>query len=462
MSAVHHHWASIRDALANERRMNAAAFTTDESDFLPAAMEIVERPVSPTARITMWLLLAGFAVTLLWLVIGRIDIVASAPGRLVPASRIKLVQPAGPGVVRAILVHDGQRVRAGQPLVMLDPTTSDADTTQAVGLLRSAELDVARGRAILSALDGHGLAFVAPPGTSADVAATQTALARATLDGLTASTAGRTADRLAAEAARAGAQQQAIKLAETMPLLDQQIAANEAMLAKGYVSRLRVIEMRRQRLAADGDRRVALREADRQGAQVAVAASGVAQGRAEARSRVLSMLATAQSDAAARREELAKARQRSSLQILRAPVDGVVAQLSLHTIGGVVEAVKPVMEIVPADAPLVAEGMVRSRDAGFVHVGQRVAVKVDAFPFGRFGTIPGRIVAVSADAIDDEKLGAVFTVRAALDPAWQRDHALPVSAGMTLGIDIKTGNRRLIDYLTSPARETIDGAAHER
>ena len=206
MNAIARHWTAVRDALDNERVRSRAVLRTEETDFLPAALEVVERPVSPTARVTTWLLLGLLAAALLWLVLGRVDVVASAPGKLVPADDVKLIQPGAAGIVHAILVRDGQTVRAGQPLVELDPTVSDADAAQARKALETAELDAARLRAILSALDGRGLRFTPPAGTSSEVADTQVALARAQLAEIRAGSQTRAADTRAAHASRAEAQ----------------------------------------------------------------------------------------------------------------------------------------------------------------------------------------------------------------------------------------------------------------
>lgn len=464
MNAITHHWTAIRDALDNERARSRSVLRTEETDFLPAALEVVERPVSPTARVTAWVLLGLLVVALLWLFLGRVDVVASAPGKLVPADDVKLIQPGAGGVVRAILVRDGQQVRAGQPLVELDPTVSDADAAQAGKALETAELDAARLRAILSGLDGQGLRFTPPTGTTPEVAATQVALARAQLAEIQAGTQTRAADTESARAARAEAQIQAAKLTETLPLLDEQIEANEKLLEKGYVSKLRVIEMRRQRLVAARDRDAALATARKAQAQIAVAGGNSSQSAAEARARVLADLAKAESDARLRKEELTKATKRSSLQRLVSPVDGTVTQLAVHTVGGVVEAAKPIMVIVPARGKLVAEVAIANKDVGFVTAGQPVALKVEAFPFTRYGAVPGRLEQISSDAVQNEKQGLVYTARVALDRATiQRDGAtVPLTPGMAITADIRTGRRSLASYLLSPIDEIRTTAARER
>jgi len=463
MNALTHHWTAVRDALDNERARSRRILRTEETDFLPAALEVVERPVSPTARITAWLLLGLLAVALLWLVLGQVDVVASAPGKLVPADDVKLIQPGAAGIVHAILVRDGQSVRAGQPLVELDPTVSDADTAQASKALETAMLDAARLHAVLSALDGQGLRFTPPAGTAADVAATQIALARAQLTEIQAASRTHAADTEVARAARAEAQIEAAKLTETLPLLDEQIAANEKLLEKGYVSKLRVIEMRRQRLSAARDRDAALATERKAEAQIAVTGGNSSQSTAEARARVLTDLAKAESDARLRKEELTKATKRSSLQRLVSPVDGTVTQLAVHTVGGVVEPAKPIMVIVPARGKLVAEVAIANKDVGFVVAGQPVALKIEAFPFTRYGAVQGRLEQISSDAIQDEKRGLIYTARVTLDRATiQRDGAtVALTPGMAVTADIRTGSRSLASYLLSPIDEIRRTAARE-
>jgi hemolysin D len=464
MNALSRHWQVAKNALEQDRARVRGLVHTEETAFLPAALEIVERPVSPTARITAWVLLAFLLVTLLWLVFGRVDIVAAAPGRLIPGDNVKLVQPAEAGIIRAILVRDGQRVKAGQPLVTMDPTVSTAEAVQAQTALETALLDAATARAVLSALDGRGLAFVAPKGTPPAVAATQARLAAARLAEIQAGTSGKAADSSAAAAAAREATIQAKKLEETIPLLDEQIAANEELLTKGYVAKLRVIEMRRQRLAAVRDRDIAYDTARRFAAQGQSAGSGYAQNRAEARARLLGELAKAESEANLRREELVKSSKRSSLQQLTAPVSGTVAQLSVHTVGGVVEPTKPIMVIVPAGGTLVADVKLLNKDAGFVAVGQPVTLKLEAFPFTRYGTVPGRVETVSSDAVEDEKLGLIYTVRVALDRTTidRGDRTLPLTPGMAVTADIRTGSRTILSYIVSPINAARSEAGRER
>ncbi|BAI98009.1 HlyD family type I secretion periplasmic adaptor subunit [Sphingobium sp. TA15] len=463
MSSIAQHWDVVRAALADERRRARNLNRVDDVTFLPAALEIIEQPVSPTARATTRVLLIGLVLTLLWLTFGKVDVVASAPGRLIPADNVKLVQPAEAGIVRAIHVRNGQFVRKGQVLVELDPTVSAAETIQAEAALQTALFDIGRARGVLSALDGKGLNFIPPQGTAPQLVATQRALAAAELATIEASVSGRSADLQAAKAARSEALAQAAKLTETIPLLDQQLDAYEGLLTKGYAAKLKVIEMRRQRFATIRDREAALATARKAEAQSSSASSTMAQSKAEARSRILTDLAKAEADARLRQEELTKSRQRSSLQRLVAPVDGTITQLSIHTIGGVVEPAKPIMVVVPKGGSLIAEVKILNKDMGFVKDGQPVAIKLEAFPFTRYGTIPGYVESIGSDAVEDEKLGLVYPARIRLDPIDRgRTTEMRLSAGLATTADIRTGRRSILSYLVSPIDEATQEAARER
>jgi hemolysin D len=463
MNAISRNWQIARDALADEKLRRGTVFRTDQAAFLPAALEIIETPVSPTGRVTAWALMIGVVVAITWLTFGKVDVVASAPGKLIPTDSVKIIQPAADGIVRAILVHDGQHVAKGQPLVQLDPTVSTAEVEQARKALETSELDAARAKAVLSGLDGKGLAFTPPPGTAADIAATQISLAGAELADIRATAQSSAARRDAAAAARNEAEIQTAKLTETLPLLDEQLTANEQLLSKGYVSKLKVIEMRRQRLGTARDRDAAIATARRATAEMAAAQSEIAQATSEARAKVLTDLAKADSDARLRREELAKATQKSSLQTLASPVDGIISQLAIHTVGGVVEAAKPIMVVVPEGGNLIADVKVLNRDIGFVHAGDAVAIKLEAFPFTRYGTLRGRIESVGSDAVDDEKLGLVYPARVLLSRSIGRVKRTIVPAvGMQVVADIRTGRRSIISYLISPIDQASQEAGRER
>lgn len=463
MSAIGHHWRAIREALAEEKSRASARFLPPEPDFLPAALEVIERPVSPTGRITTWVLLIGLVLTIAWISLGRIDIVASASGRIVPTGSVKLVQAATGGIVRHIYVKDGDEVRRGQPLIDLDPTVSGAEEEQAARALQSAQLDVARNQAIADAIAGKGIHFTPPAGTEPTVATTQLRLIEAQVASTNASIAGLDAAANSSMSEASGASQQIRKYGDTLPIMDRELSNLDELDRYGLISKQRLYDMRRQRRAEAGDRDVAVAQRTRALSDATKFTHQRAEARAQALRQALADLAKAQSDAALRAEELTKARQKNSLQRLVAPVDGTVQQLAVHTVGGVVEAVRPIMIVVPHDS-LIIEAKILNKDAGFVRKGQDVAVKLEAFPFTQYGTVPARIESISSDAVDDRRLGPVYLARIRLSRsiirADGRDIAL--TPGMNITADIQTGRRTILTFLISPIERARREAGHER
>ena len=162
--------------------------------------------------------------------------------------------------------------------------------------------------------------------------------------------------------------------------------------------------------------------------------------------------------------EAAKAEQRKQLLTLTAPVDGTVQQLAMHTIGGVVTAAQPIMVIVPSEDKLEIEAIVPNKDIGFVQVGQDVVVKIESFPYTRYGYLTGKVKTVSFDAVENKDLGLVYTAIVSLDKDTLNIEGKPVrlDAGMNATAEIKTGKRSVISYLLSPLQTKVDESLRER
>lgn len=464
MSGWRHHWDVLKEALRADRERRKALIPTEEADFLPAALEVAERPVSPTARVTTWVLLIGLVLTVIWTVFGRVDVVASAPGTLIPTGNIKLVQSPGTGVVRAIYVRNGDYVRKGQALLDLDPTIVGADLAAAEKALATAELDMARSRAIADALAGRGLRFAAPAGTAPEIADTQRRLITAQLAEIEATSASLAASRATALSDAGAARASAARLADTVPILDRQIDRMNRLDAKGYAPGQRLLELERQRRQEVGERDVALTQISRGQSEARKADQQIRETRETALRTALADLAKAEGEAILRREEVTKARQMNRFQRLVAPVDGTVQQMEVHTVGGVVEAAKPLMTVIPARGALEVQAKVLNKDIGFIREGQEAAVKLEAFPFTRYGAVPGRVAKISRDAVQDKDLGLVYIVTIMLDRSFVdadgRRYAL--APGLAATVDVKTGTRRIVSYLISPLQTSISQAGRER
>jgi hemolysin D len=435
----------------------------DELAFLPAALEVVETPPSPIGRAIAFTIVLVFCAAAAWASLGTVDIVAVAPGKIIPSGRTKLVQPLEAGVVRAIHVRNGQRVRAGEVLIELDPTINAAELGRLTGDLLAAQLDVARLQAAL-AVDAPLAAFRAPPDAPVALVemhrgllASQTAEQEAKLAGV-----GRQQAQKEAEGATLAAMID--KLEAAIPLLDHRVGVRKHLADREIGSRLQYLADL-QELTAHQQEVLVLRsrivEAD---AAVAAIRETRARTTAEYRRSLFDELARAEQKASGIHQEVVKAGQKARQQQLTAPVDGAVHQLSVHTVGGVVTPAQALLAIVPADSQLEVEAIVSNRDVGFLRKGQQAEIKVDAFMFTRYGLVGGKILDISSDAVArdsappsregraDPVQELEYVARISLDSSEMQiaDSTADLSPGMTVSVEIRTGTRSIVDYLLSP------------
>jgi len=492
MNAFSKHWQVLRESWSQQTEADKAFRPREEHEFLPAALEIMEKPPSPGMRWLLWLTCGLFVLALVWAIFGKVDVVAVAAGKTVPGGNVKLVQPIEIGAVRAIHVRNGEFVRAGQLLIELDPTLASADRAQSAQALQAAQIIQARNDALLAHLEGRPARFVPPPGTPANIVRTEQAYVRAAIAQFEAERATLIQQRAERTAELAGAQAAIAKLSEALPYLERQLSARKELADKGYFSKLKLLEYEQLRTEH-------LRDIDIQTANAAKARATL--GTLDAQLRALrenfgktavTDLAEANDKAGMAGEELRKAERRSQYQELRAPVDGVVQQLAVSTVGGVVQPAQPLMVIVPCSrreatgaggcaSGLAVDAFVQNKDIGFVRVGQRVAVKLEAFNFTDYGMIEGTVTTISRDAIDQSQEpagsvrdangrpiqpGLVYAARIALNcaPGAKARTGLcdRVRPGMAAQAEIKTGRRRIIKYFLSPISQAVDEAGRER
>lgn len=434
-----------------------------ELEFLPAVLEIQEAPPSPMGRMLGWALILLFALAVLWACIGKIDIVAVAHGKIIPGDRVKVIQPLEIGTVHAIHVHEGQAVNKGDILIELDATTSSADRERLAKELMAMKLEAGR---LQSLSRNHGT--IDPSDIPEDADPEQVELQQHILRGQLREQAARLAEvenAIKQRSAEYAVTQSIIeKLESTLPLITKRTEALRSLLDRKLTSEQSYLELEQQRIETQQDlaaQRNHLHE-------VSAAQSAEEQKRtaleAEFRRTVLTDLARARDNITALSQELIKAEQRTSEQRLIAPVAGVVQQLAVHTIGGVVTPAQQLMVIVPQEHALEVEAAVENQDIGFVRDGQSAEIKVETFPFTRYGTIDAEILHVSNDAITDEKRGLVYTARVLMKESVMQveDRLVSLTPGMAVTVEIKTGKRRLIEYFLSPLLQYAQESIRER
>jgi hemolysin D len=429
--AVFSHFWGIR------KNLGGGIFNEQEAEFLPAALSLQEKPVSSTARITGRLMMLMVVVALLWSIFGHIDIIATATGKIIPSSRTKTIASVDVASVKALYVTEGQLVHAGDVLVELDASASDAEHDKALGSVIEAKLQSARSQAMISAVDS-----LHPPQLSSvtGVPQSQWQAAKQQLDGQFRDFYAKL-KRLDGEIAR---------YSEALPLATQRANDFKALLKDKDVSHHAWLEKEQARVDLEGQ----LSDAKNQRASL------IAQTRKEAHDALLE----GSKVIAAGQQDQRRAGEHSKLLKLIAPVDGTVQQLTVHTVGGVVPAAQPLMLIVPNSAQVEVEAFLENKDIGFVQAGQKAEVKIDAFDYTKYGTITAKVTHVSQDAIQDEKKGLIYSTRILLDKnsIFVDGKNLPLSAGMSVNVEIKTGTRRVIEYVLSPLVQHQRESLHER
>jgi len=433
---------------------------TTEQSFLPAVIEIEETPPSPAGRATLWIIIALSVAALLWAAIGKVDIVAVASGKLVPSGQVKVLQSLSAGTVKAIHVADGERVRAGQSLIELDPTMTQADQGRVTAELEAANQELTRQRAFVAAIGSPGSISRVPDSLASSqrsALAEATNVHRSRLRQLDQSIERRRAELQAIR-------EEADKLRRTLPLVTERADSVKKLADTGLVARHTLLEIEQQRIETEQDLAAAESNARAIDASVRELIEERSAVQAEATRAALDRIAELETRVSSLTQEQVKTTRLATETTLRAPVDGEVQQLALHTVGGVVKAGDTLLVIVPEGPALEVEALVLNKDIGFVREGQDTAVKLDAFPFTRHGSLEGTVISVGEDAVQNELLGPVYPVRIRIDRNGIRveNREVRLSSGMAASVEVQTGKRRIIDFLLSPVARAADESLRER
>ncbi len=458
-------------------------------EFLPAALSVLESPASPVATWLIGSICMMACAALAWAWLGWTDIVAVAAGKVQPSGRVRTVQPLETGRVKAILATNGSRVAQGDILVELDPDEAREDVNTLEAGLHGARAEILRRDAAIASLGRGGVPVAVdwPPTVPEAVRRREEAVLRADLDhlaGLLRSIDSQRAQRQAewSRLADTVERQQAL-IATQQERVDMrtQLLQTNAGTRSGVIDAMESLNYQRMVLAgqrgqmAEAERAMETLSAERDKTVTSFLAENTTR-RAEA-SRLADDLAP----------KLAKARLRVERMTLRSPANGTVQASAVTSIGQVLSVGQEAMRVVPGEGGLEIEVYLQNKDVGFVHAGQDATIKVEAFPFTRYGTLEATVLRVASDAIPEPDVrqadadptrpgetriaGAgqrvqnlVFPVvlRTRTDSIVAHGQSIPLSPGMAVTAEIKTGHRRVIDYVLSPLVETTSTAGRER
>jgi hemolysin D len=447
---------------------------SDPVDFSPPLLRIQDKPPAPLAGWMLRLLVGLLAGILLWAILGKLDVVAVADGKLVPASYLKIVQPSEQGIVKEILVKEGELVKAGQALIRMDAVLADADIKSIQTefdnrrlALRRIDAQLASKELSKEAGDPADLFFQVQAQYVANVRAYENALAQ---------------ERSLLEKARhelSAARETKEKLQQILPHYVEQEKAFGKLAQDGFAGRIMATDKARERIEKEQDLRTQEFTIRANLSLIEQSEKKLAQITADYRRQLQTERVEVASVFEKARQELAKIEHRHDLLELRAPAEGYVKDLATHTAGTVAAPGTILMTLVPRDEQMIAEVWVGNQDIGFVHAGQEVKVKLAPFQFQKYGMIEGRVKQVSADATEapnantrsdaltgrDRPMGPL-TYRALVELDAQvlavEGERYRVAPGMQVAAEIKLGTRTVMEYLLSPVKKAFHEAARER
>lgn len=488
---MHHkseHEAEANDKLAHRK------LAKEKLAFLPAALEIQAAPPAKWSRSLLWIIIALMVTLIVWASWAEIDIIATAQGKIVPSGKVKIIQPLETGVVKTIFVKEGQHIKAGDKLIALDNTSSQADADRLSSELQGYIDDLARQNAFLAKLD----AVVSSAIVDKDVntIGSSAALSKSTLSTAIAPSIATskipllpTNQRLllesvwqeyqsklnsfTSEITKLMAEKKSIsidvgRIEKTLPLVIERERSYFTLLETSAVSRNQYLELKQQRIDQEETLLLQRAKIEQINASIVSAEQNLYAYLSETRRNTLQEInqLTRQSESA--KQELTKANRLTQLRVLISPVDGVVEELVIATIGGIVTPAQELLKIVPISQyggqQLEVEAGLLNKDIGFVHIGQIAEIKIDSFPFTKYGVIDGEVTDISADAIEHEQLGLLFPLKASLatDEINVNGKWVKLKPGMSVTVEIKTGTRRLMEFLLAPLMRGVSEGARER
>lgn len=435
-----------------------------DTEFLPSILEVVETPPSPVGRLVMWSVIILLVCGILWAFLGKINEVAVAPGKVIPAGQSKTVQVKNKGIIKEIFVKEGQHVEAGQKLVTMDPTSTDADYDSLKKRAAYFKLDIERLEAELS-----GAPF--NPTASEDLDVSDLSAERS----LYQSRVSQYRSEMDAAAMEISQKQAALSMEQDnltkydgmLAIAQDKEGRLQQLVAENAIAEFQLLEQTSQRINLE-------KTADAQRSAIAKAQSELSEAQAKQANveavyhkDIMSSLVESKKQYLAYQEEIKKADEDQRLSTITAPCAGRVYNLAVHTIGGIVTDAQPLLMIVPDGVDLELEVWADNKDIGFIREGQEAEVKVDTFNFQKFGIVKARVDEIGADAYTDQT-----------DPEHNKRYRIlmkilddninvfgdkpDLTPGMEVNAEIKIKEKRIIDFFLEPFRKNVSEALRER
>lgn len=459
------YWQIAKLALLQEKAAKNSkikGMNEHEKEFLPAVLEVTETPPSHAARLLTYMIILMFTVLILWSVLGKVDIIATAAGKLMPASNIKTIQTLTDSEIEEIYVQEGQYVKEGQDLIKFNQTEVLANIRRIKNEMRALEISIARQKALLT--DNPEDNFTYDQDIDEYLVKMHSGLLKSQMTEKAAKIGVLEGQIAKAEKEKETTQAEIDRLAKLLPSVTERIEKKKILVDQKLMARLTFLEQEEELTNLQEQRKVQLKKIAETEANIESLKKELRQYLAEFDKNLMQELTETREKLESYQQELIKYEEALKRTVVKAPLSGYVQQLVYHTKGGVVETAKPIMNLVPEDYKLEAEVMILNKDIGFVRPNQEVEIKIDSFPFTKYGTIKGEVRNISGDAVQDEKLGLIFKSRLTLlDNKIKADgQVVRLIPGMSVTAEVKTGKRRVIEYLLSPVMKYLNESMRER
>lgn len=451
-------FSKFKDAWQQRDKMGDVNQERELAAFLPAALEIQATPPQPLARWLTWSLVALLTLGIAWACIGKVNIVASAEGKIIPSTRVKQIQPLEKAIVKNILVKEGQYVQAGEPLIELDNTLTFADQTRTEVEITMTERNLAVSNAFIDLLSlpvkqQKVVQFdqLMPDNNTADYHLHKKILwqqwqqywsQKQVLENSLVRT----------EAEKSAVSEEIKKLQQTLPIITRRSQKVKALFDKNYASEDEYLTLEQERIVATQDlasEKQRVKQLQASNSKIQQQINNLA---AQTTSEQLSLMADYQRQLSSFNKELIKTSALNAKQILYAPVAGHVKELAANTVGGIVTEAQQLMLIVPDQEQLDVEVFLENKDIGFIHEGMSAEIKVHTFPFTKYGIIDGQVITVSDDATLDEQRGLIYSMQLTMKQNTIDVQGKPVKLipGMTVTAEMQTGHRRIVEFFMAP------------
>lgn len=414
-------------------------------------------------RITLWAIFAFFICMFFWSAFADIDEVTRGEGRAIPSARLQKIQNLEGGIVAQVYVRDGDIVNAGAPLIRLDDTRfrSNAEETGADRLALQARVE-----RLTAQTNGETTLTLSPDivKEAPDIAKGEMELFTTINNRVNSTIAGLNEQLVQKRQELLDMQTKAEQYRKSLQLLQQEISLSVPLISKGAISRVEVLRLQRTEVDTRG-----------QLDTTTVAIPGAVAAVKEIESKIKETLDNTRSDALTQlnqaRTDLSKAEatskaieDRVNRTMVVSPVRGIVQQIMVNTIGGVIQPGNDMVEIVPLDDTLLIEAKIRPQDIAFIHPGQEAMVKFSAYDYTIYGGLPAKLVQISPDTVTDKDGNSFYVIRLRTDKnhLGTDDKPLLIIPGMVASVDIITGKRTILQYLLKPILRARADALHER